>query len=96
MSSADALDVVAYKRFVDYVPSAIDRELLRALEHDIEEALFAGLHVSSPNAKERCERLLAQDPSVVAARGELEARKARLEAARHELTKLWVWSDGNV
>lgn len=68
----------------------IDYELLGGLERRLENALHDGLKVSASGARDRCERMLAQAPDVLALRSELESRKERLEAARNEMTKIWA------
>jgi hypothetical protein len=83
---------VAYKRFVDNVPNAIDYELLLGINRNrrLETVLYEGLGISGPEAGKRCRELLAEPPQIVARRKELEKRRARLESARKELMDLWL------
>jgi hypothetical protein len=83
---------VAYKRFVDIVPNAIDCELILGLNGDgqLENALYKGLGATGPDFRQRCEDLLAEPPHVAAQRRELEKKKERLESAKKELMGLWL------
>ncbi|KAB5588706.1 Myxovirus resistance protein [Ceratobasidium theobromae] len=88
MASARAYYQVAYKRFADTVPLAIDQHYVRAFERTIQAALIAGLKISSPEAHDRCATWMAEPQSVVRRRAELNDRKERLEAARMELMEV--------
>lgn len=82
--------VVAYKRFVDNVPSAIDHELILGInrDHSLEVALHAELGITGADASKRCRELLAEPPHIVARRKDLSGRKERLESAKRELMDL--------
>ena len=86
------MSVVAYKRFVDNVPNAIDYELILGLNRDrrLEDVLYKGLGITGPQAGQKCRELLAEPPQVVARRKDLEKRRARLESAKKELMDLWL------
>lgn len=76
---------VAYKRFVDNVPMAIDRTMVRGLKVGLELALFNGMEISGPGGYERCRLLLSEPGGVVAHRTELQKRRDRLWRAKEEL-----------
>lgn len=79
------LFLVAYKRFIDMVPMAIDNELVRVDSRALEEELSCGLKMTDLQAKEHCRKLLAEPPTISSIREELEGRKDRLMAAQKEL-----------
>ncbi|KAG2338315.1 hypothetical protein BDR05DRAFT_893920 [Suillus weaverae] len=90
MAGVRAYFQVAYKRFADMVPLAIDYEIVRGLHKGIEQALLDGLSLTGPDAYERC-KLMVQEPSSVASkRTELQKKLDRLHAASSELRKLFV------
>jgi len=91
MAGVRAYFQVAYKRFADNVPMAIDQELLRGLDWDrgIQEALFKGLGVGGPDGQRRCEDLLKEPPNVSARRADLLKKQKRLETAKMELMNLF-------
>ena len=80
--------VVAYKRFADTVPLAIDQRYIRAFDETIQSALVGGLSISSPDARDRCAAWLAESQAVVRQRAELLDRKARLAEAKRELLEV--------
>ncbi|KAB5589117.1 Myxovirus resistance protein [Ceratobasidium theobromae] len=88
MASVRAYYQVAYKRFADTVPLAIDRHYVRAFEHVIQTTLVTRLKISSPDAHDRCVAWMTEPQSVVRRRVELNDRKERLEAARMELLEV--------
>lgn len=90
MAGVRAYFQVAYKRFADMVPLAIDYEIVRGLHKGIEQALLDGLSLTGPDAHARCQ-LMVQEPSSVASRRiELQKKLDRLQAASLELRKLFV------
>ncbi|KAG8681260.1 hypothetical protein FRC11_001349, partial [Ceratobasidium sp. 423] len=88
MASARAYYQVAYKRFSDTIPLAIDHRYVRAFERTIQTTLVAGLKISAPDAHDRCAKWMAEPQSVVRKRAELTDRKERLEVARMELMEV--------
>ncbi len=80
--------LVAYKRFTDYVPLALDRDLVLALGEGIETVLINGI-VSGDNTNQRCRDLLQESPAVASRREELQKKLGRLQKARQELMDLW-------
>jgi Dynamin GTPase effector domain len=81
---------VAYKRFVDNVPKAIDEDLVLGVAKDLRDALVSGLGLDLPDAHERCARYLAEHPRIAEKRDRLSARKNRLELALGELDMVFV------
>ncbi|CAE6540893.1 unnamed protein product [Rhizoctonia solani] len=88
MAGARAYYQVAYKRFSDTIPLAIDHRYVRAFERTIQATLVAGLKISASDAHDRCAKWMAEPQSVVRKRAELTDRKERLEAARMELMEV--------
>lgn len=83
---------VAYKRFVDNVPNAINHELVLGLARDrgLESALLQGLGITGAAGYERCKEFLKEPPHVVARREELQKRWERLDSAKRELMETWM------
>ncbi|GJF00698.1 P-loop containing nucleoside triphosphate hydrolase protein [Phanerochaete sordida] len=92
MATVRAYFQVAYKRFVDNVPNAIDYELVLSLARDrgLETALLQGLGITGPDGFARCKEFLQEPPNVVARREELHKRWERLDSARRELMEMWM------
>ena len=84
--------VVAYKRFADNVPMALDHELILGLdkERGLENALLVGLGVTGPDGHRRCKEYLQEPPQVIAQRERLQEKLRRLEAAKKELLDIWM------
>lgn len=76
---------VAYKRFVDNVPKAIDRQLVLGIAKSLQDALATGLGVDSQDAHERCAKLFAEAPRIAEKREKVLVRPKRLSAAKDEL-----------
>jgi len=85
MSEVQAYFQVSHRRFVDNVPMAIDRTLLRGLITGLESALFTGMDISGPEGYERCRVLLSEPPDIVTRRTELQNKRDRLGKAKEEL-----------
>ncbi|KAI0686945.1 P-loop containing nucleoside triphosphate hydrolase protein [Cytidiella melzeri] len=85
MAEVRAYFKVAYKRIIDYVPLAIDHELLYAFADELQKNLISALGLSGVDAVAKCAAYLAEDPNVVAEREELLARKTRLLSVQAEL-----------
>ncbi|KAI9456485.1 P-loop containing nucleoside triphosphate hydrolase protein [Boletus coccyginus] len=88
MASVRAYFQVAYKRFVDMVPMAIDHELVRGVKEGIDRALQEGLQITGPDAYNRCKGMLEERISIVTIRRDIEEKRQRLLAARQELRRL--------
>jgi len=76
---------VAYKRFADIVPLAIDQELIRGLERDMLPTLYAGLGINGPDGHRICRDLTQESPQVADRREELVKKLERLHTASQEL-----------
>ncbi|KAI0250048.1 P-loop containing nucleoside triphosphate hydrolase protein [Lactifluus subvellereus] len=88
MADVRAYFQVAFKRFVDNVPKAIDELLVLGLAKGLQDALSNGIGFDSPGAHERCTRLLAESPRIAEKRERLTARQNRLELAQKEARDL--------
>ncbi|KIK36073.1 hypothetical protein CY34DRAFT_544266 [Suillus luteus UH-Slu-Lm8-n1] len=90
MAGVRAYFQVAYKRFADMVPLAIDYEIVRGLHKGIEQALLDGLSLTGPEAYSRCQLMVQEHSNVSSKRAELQKKLDRLRAASAELRKLFV------
>ncbi|KAI6160620.1 P-loop containing nucleoside triphosphate hydrolase protein [Pisolithus thermaeus] len=90
MASVRGYFQVAYKRFVDMVPLAIDYEMVRGLERGLNQALLEGLHITGKDAHERCAAMLQEPAATASRRRELSKKLERLRVARTELKRLSV------
>ncbi|KAF9222274.1 hypothetical protein BS17DRAFT_735704, partial [Gyrodon lividus] len=88
MAGVQAYFQVAYKRFVDMVPIAIDYEIVLGLERGIDKALQDGLQITGPEGYSRCKTMLQELTSVASLRQDVQKKMERLQAARQELKKL--------
>jgi hypothetical protein len=79
------LHLVAYKRFVDNIPQAIDHELIRGVERNILQTLNNGLKLSSENGHKICHDFAQEKLSVASKREELENKLERMLAASEQL-----------
>lgn len=82
------LIAVAYKRFVDNVPMAIDFVILNGFKRTIRDVMFAELRLGEVQAKELCAEYLTEDPDVKSKRDTLSSKSKRLEKARIALQKV--------
>ena len=77
--------LVAYKRFGDIIPLAIDHEFVFGVGRGMDLALYKGLELSGPDGRDICKDL-AQEPLNISARREtLRNQLERLGRARQEL-----------
>lgn len=79
---------MAYKRFVDNVPLAIDCELVRGLETDILPTLYNGLGINGADGQRICKELLQESPHIADRREELQKKLERLSTASMELLQI--------
>jgi hypothetical protein len=77
--------LVSFKRFVDNIVKAIDKELVLGLSNGLQEALMNGLKLNSPDAHETCARLIAEQPHIAEKRKSLVATQNKLLRAKEEL-----------
>jgi len=76
---------VAFRRFVDSIIKAIDKELVLGLSNGLHDALISGLKLDSPDAHETCARLVAENPNVAEKRNNLAAHHQKLLLCQEEL-----------
>jgi len=88
MASVRAYFQVAYKRFADTVPMAIDTEIVLGLQRGIDEALREGLQITGPDGYNRCKSMVEEFSNIASARQEVQKKMERLQAARQELKRL--------
>ncbi|KAF8551404.1 hypothetical protein OG21DRAFT_1478160 [Imleria badia] len=88
MASVRAYFQVAYKRFVDLIPMAIDHEIVLGVQQGIDKALQEGLQITGPDGYNRCKGMLEERISIVTTRHEILEKMQRLQAARQELRRL--------
>jgi hypothetical protein len=81
-------DAVAYKRFADNVPLAIDQELIIGLEEKLLPALYTGLGIFGPNGQQVCKELMQESPQIADRREELDKKLERLHTASRELLQI--------
>jgi len=79
---------VAYKRFVDNVPLAIDEEMLQGLQHDLLGNLCRLLGVHSPDGQRICQDYARESPQNAGRRAELTKKLERLTTASEELLRM--------
>ena len=77
---------MAYKRFTDIVPLAIDHDFVLGVEQEIVSALYTGLKISGPEGLQICKDLVQGAVKYFPhAREELQKKLDRLNTARAEL-----------
>lgn len=76
---------VAYKRFADNVPLAIDVELVQGAERGILLELYKGLGINGEDGQRICQELAMESPQVADRRTDLMNKHKRLQAAKQEL-----------
>jgi hypothetical protein len=79
------LNLVAYKRVVDNVAMAIDQELVRGLQDELEKTFHAGLGLTGSDGPRICKELSHESREVESTREELEKKRERLCKASREL-----------
>ena len=80
--------LVAYKRFADSVPLAIDYELVRGAERDILQILYTNLGINGHEGYRICHELAQESFSIADRRKELLKKLERLELASSELISI--------
>ncbi|KAG5649860.1 hypothetical protein H0H81_001744 [Sphagnurus paluster] len=90
MADVRAYFQVAYKRFADNVPLAIDLDLVRGAEKDILRVLYADLGINGPDGHRICVELAQESLQVADRRLDLQKRLERLEIATGELLSIGI------
>ncbi|XP_006461433.1 hypothetical protein AGABI2DRAFT_185678 [Agaricus bisporus var. bisporus H97] len=88
MADVRAYFQVAYKRFSDNIPMAIDRELVCGAGRDILPLLWNGLGLNSIEAHRICKELAQENASVANRREELVKKLQRLDEASQQLLQV--------
>ena len=82
--------IVAYKRFADNIPLAVDHDFVRGLGRRIHKALYEGL-IKGNDSYERCKRFLQESAVDASRREELNTKLARLNDGKRELMMMQMW-----
>lgn len=82
-----------FQRIIDNVPLTIERSLNRAVCGELQKFLVQKLNFGGPDAPERLQALISQDPEFVARRARLEAEISKLKDIQNELRGLSVLND---
>ncbi|KAI0753564.1 P-loop containing nucleoside triphosphate hydrolase protein [Daedaleopsis nitida] len=92
MADVRAYFQVAYKRFTDNIPMAVDFELVLGLDRGqaFEKALRKGLGIGGEDSAARCAEYVKEPRHIAERREELQKKRERLETARKQLTELWL------
>jgi hypothetical protein len=85
------LSTVAYKRFTDNVPLAIDYELAQGLSRDILKVLNTELGIYGPRGHGICADMARESPNIADRRQELVTTLDRLESASKEFDAMAVF-----
>ncbi|KAF8199727.1 P-loop containing nucleoside triphosphate hydrolase protein [Pholiota molesta] len=85
MADVRAYFQVAYKRFVDNVPLAVDRELVRGAAKDTLSILCKDLGINGVDGERICRDFAGEGHEVAARRADLQKKLERLETASEEL-----------
>ncbi|KAJ3563691.1 hypothetical protein NP233_g8780 [Leucocoprinus birnbaumii] len=88
MADVRAYFQVAYKRFADNVPMAIDRELVCGIERDVLPLLWNGLGLNSLEAHRICKEFAQESSMIANRREELTKKLQRLEEATQQLLQV--------
>ncbi|KAJ6476119.1 P-loop containing nucleoside triphosphate hydrolase protein [Mycena sanguinolenta] len=88
MADVRAYFQVAYKRFADNIPAAIDHDLVRGVGRNILPTLMKGLGLNGPDAMRIAKDFARESPGVAGKRAELEKKLERLETANRQLLSL--------
>ncbi len=78
---------VAYKRFADNIPLAIDHDLVRGVDRGLLGTLSERLGIYGSNGQDICKELAQESPQVAGRREELTKKLERLQTASEELMK---------
>ncbi|KAG6810925.1 hypothetical protein H0H92_009760 [Tricholoma furcatifolium] len=85
MADVRAYFQVAYKRFADNIPLAIDYELVWGAERDVLGALNTGLGIHGEHGDRICKEFAQENASIAGRREELTKKLDRMQAAAAQL-----------
>ncbi|KAG6883701.1 hypothetical protein C0993_004521 [Termitomyces sp. T159_Od127] len=88
MADVRAYFQVAYKRFADNVPLAIDYELIWGVERNILETLNIGLGINATNGDQICRGFAQENVTVAVRREDLRKKLERMHLAAQQLLKI--------
>ncbi|KAF9461878.1 P-loop containing nucleoside triphosphate hydrolase protein [Collybia nuda] len=88
MADVRAYFQVAYKRFADNVPLAVDHDLVRGIEEGILQVLYTGLGINGPDGQRICKELAQESPNISGKREELMKKFERLNSASQQLLQI--------
>ncbi|VDC00608.1 unnamed protein product [Peniophora sp. CBMAI 1063] len=92
MANVRAYFQVAYKRFVDNVPLAIDEAFVRGVVVGLQTAILTGIGIGGRDGFETCQRLLQEPEHIKRRRDELLEKESRFKEAHRELMRFTVTS----
>ena len=84
----DVRATVAYKRFADNIPLAIDYELVQGIERDVLKFLDMRLGINGPEGQRIAKELAQESAQVADKRQDLSKKLERLQSASIELLEL--------
>ncbi|KAF9461844.1 P-loop containing nucleoside triphosphate hydrolase protein [Collybia nuda] len=88
MADVRAYFQVAYKRFADNIPLAIDHELVRGIGRTILHTLYIGLGINGPEGHRICQELAQESPNISGKREELIKKLERMSVANEQLLQI--------
>ena len=71
-------NVYSRQRIIDNIPMTIEHSLCQQLSNTLQEHLIDALKLGAPDASQKLEELLVEDPELVRRREEVLARKKQL------------------
>ena len=81
---------VAYKRYADMVPLAVDSGLVRGVGRDVLKALYGGLGINGPDGHRAAKELVEEDQRISDRREELTNKLERLRVASTEVREFQI------
>ncbi|RXW23709.1 hypothetical protein EST38_g2143 [Candolleomyces aberdarensis] len=88
MADVRAYFQVAYKRFADNIPLAVDYELVQGIERDVLKILYMRLGINGPDGQRIAKELAQESAQVADKRQDLSKKLERLQIASMELLEL--------
>ncbi|KAF9020772.1 hypothetical protein BDZ89DRAFT_261853 [Hymenopellis radicata] len=85
MADVRAYFQVAYKRYIDNIPLAIDYDLVQGLDRGLLVTLYERLGIHGAKGQEICRELAQESPQMADRREELTKKLERLQTAYREL-----------